>query len=535
VRRVRYALHRVFNLHHHKEITMSQEFAVLSLNEIERSTSNPRRRFDEESLNKLAESIKNQGVLQPIIVRPSSSTDGFELVAGERRWRASMIAGTKTIPAMVRELTDQQVLEIQTIENIQREDVHPLDEALGYKMLMESAGYDVPMIAAKIGMSESYIYQRLKLADLTSAAQKAFFEEKITAGHAIHLARLQPKDQAEALDFCIEPDGETVRSLAFWIERHIHLDLHSAAFKKDDPTLVPAAGTCVACPKRTGFNEDLFPDIKKKDTCTDHVCFHKKMDAFLIQRKAQLIAEGKEVIEISDGYGSSNKKILARDKWSAAGNKKCPSFKIGLVVEGHEIGSVLKICTSARCNVHHRGATPNASSIIGRRLPSSYPNYEIKRKAREIARSRAVNALVLNAGSIDRRENLRLLALAMFYCSDSELEPTCKRRGIEGKKTKRPDPDYESALEKSIETMEDFELQLLLLDLALELIATRHYPPKITKLWQDTLKRHKVDEKRLTAAAEKELKKAAAAAKAAVKAEAKKQKLQTNAKQKKAA
>jgi ParB family chromosome partitioning protein len=463
-----------------------------------------------------------------------------------------MIAGVKTIPAMVRDLTDSQVLEIQTIENIQREDVHPLDEALGYKMLMEQAGYDVVTIAAKVGKHVSYIYQRMKLAELVPAAQKAFFDEKITASHAIHIARLQPQDQAEALRYCTEPHGSTVRQLAEWIERTIHLDLHSAAFKKDDPTLVPEAGSCVQCPKRTGFNEDLFPDIKKKDTCTDHVCFHKKMGTFLDRCRAQLKAEDKEFIEITDGYFSADKKILHRGQWSTAGNKKCKYFKIGLVVEGHEIGSQLKICTSARCTTHHRGVSGSSpSSISGRRMPSSSANYEIKHKARELAYDRAIRRIVdkcVDSGapmvSQSVTEQLRLVAqilLSDLNYFERCAERICKRRGIEGKPIKKHKAsnyhgnvmDYDGALLDAIKEMGSLGLQKLLLDFALDMLSESN-----RKLWEEILKQYKVDEKKLTAAAEKELKKAAADAKAAAKMALKKPikpKLHTSAKQKKAA
>src|SRR2546427_7786846 len=172
----------------------------IGLDKIKPSKANPRRRTDDSALAELAASIKTHGVLQPILVRPAKA-GGYLIVCGERRWRASKTAGKDSIPARIVNLTDVEALEIAVIENVQREDVHELDEALGYKALMkqDAALYTVETLAAKVGRSPSYIYQRLKLAELTPNLQKAFYEGKLTAGHAAEVARLQPPDQEPAL------------------------------------------------------------------------------------------------------------------------------------------------------------------------------------------------------------------------------------------------------------------------------------------------------------------------------------------------
>jgi ParB family chromosome partitioning protein len=129
--------------------------------------------FDKEKLEQLAESIRAVGVQQPAVVRKAAENGKYELVAGERRWRAARLAGLEALPCVVRELDDVAVLKIQTIENLQREDVHPLDEAEGYARLIKLAKYDVETIAHELGKSISYVYQRLKLRDLAPAAPKA--------------------------------------------------------------------------------------------------------------------------------------------------------------------------------------------------------------------------------------------------------------------------------------------------------------------------------------------------------------------------
>jgi len=253
----------------------------LSLDCIQESKGNPRRFFDEAKLLELAENIKVHGVLQAVLVRPlPGRPDGaYELVAGARRFRASKLAGRQTIPATVRELNDAECREIQLIENLQRADIHELDEAFGYRALQDLNPelYTVETIAAKMGKTAKYVYGRLKLVDLIPAVQTAFYEGRLTVAHALEISRLQPRDQERALAECFpghrsvtsilkdrKAEAVSVRELREWIEREIHLDLKNAPFDAGDAKLLPAAGPCTACPKRTGNNPLLFPEIRNK-------------------------------------------------------------------------------------------------------------------------------------------------------------------------------------------------------------------------------------------------------------------------------
>src|SRR5437867_7006475 len=227
----------------------------IGLGQIRPSRANPRRRMDDSALAELAANIKAHGVLQPILVRPVAR-GSYEIVCGQRRWRASKTAGKETIPARIVNLSDAEALELGVIENIQRENVHEFDEALGYKALIKQdpALYTVEILAAKVGRSPKYIYGRLKLAELTPNLQKAFYEGKLTAGHAAEIARLQPKDQERALSECFpghrttaaihkdkDPRLISVRELRDWIQRAIHLSLANAPFDVNDANLVPSA------------------------------------------------------------------------------------------------------------------------------------------------------------------------------------------------------------------------------------------------------------------------------------------------------
>ncbi len=156
---------------------MSQSLQMLPLTALRESDLNPRRHFNEASLAELAENIRQVGVLTPLLVRPIQH--GYEIAGGHRRYRAARRAGLAEAPCIVRDLTDSEFLEIVTLDNLHREDVHPLDEAQGYAILLAHNELEIEDLAAKVGKSVSYIYQRLKLRDLTPEAQRAFLDEYV--------------------------------------------------------------------------------------------------------------------------------------------------------------------------------------------------------------------------------------------------------------------------------------------------------------------------------------------------------------------
>ena len=154
----------------------------LSLSEITPNKFQPRKNFDEESLNDLTNSIRERGVIQPIIVRKSD--DKYEIIAGERRWLAARKAGLHEIPVVVTDADDLKSLEFAIVENVQRHDLNPLEEALGYKRLIDEFTYDQEKVSKFIGKSRSYITNTLRLLNLPSDVLKFVEEKKITAGHA---------------------------------------------------------------------------------------------------------------------------------------------------------------------------------------------------------------------------------------------------------------------------------------------------------------------------------------------------------------
>jgi len=221
------------------------QFRELTLDVIEPSHSNPRRHGNKVEDAELMASIATHGILTPLLVRPMQEAGKYQIAAGHRRFEAARKLSLVTVPVQVREMEDQEFLEILHVENLQREDVHPLDEAAGFKELLDHGGYDVATLSGKIGKSEAYVYQRLKLNDLIKEAQKFFLNDRIGFGHAVILARLDKKQQKEILVnhlFSYEDEPVSVRELSDYVRRFLYLDLGNVPWALDDTELLPEAG-----------------------------------------------------------------------------------------------------------------------------------------------------------------------------------------------------------------------------------------------------------------------------------------------------
>lgn len=166
-----------------------EEYLEIDLDLIEANSEQPRTKFNDEHLEELAQSIKANGVVQPIIVRRKNS--GYEIVAGERRWRASQRAGLKKIPAVVKNITDDKLLELALIENIQRQELNAIEEAKAYKKLVETVGLTQEMIAERVGKNRTFITNYLRILKLPSDIQTLVSDEKLTVGHARTLLSIE--------------------------------------------------------------------------------------------------------------------------------------------------------------------------------------------------------------------------------------------------------------------------------------------------------------------------------------------------------
>jgi ParB/RepB/Spo0J family partition protein len=267
-----------------------QTFQFVPLDQLQESKSNPRRHFDKKGLEELAESIQRQGVLSPLLVRflgfAAAKAGAYEVVCGARRYRAAKLAGVSEVPVRVVELTDDQVLELQVVENLQREGVHPMDEALGYEAL-QKRGYSAAAIAAKVGKSVSYVNARLRFTSLGAVGRDAFLEGKLSPSVALLVARVPHAElQAKAVKEIVgaghgrqAEHAPTVFEVRRLLQAGYMRSLKDCQFPKASATLLPAAGPCTTCPKRTGSQRELFDDVDSPDVCTDPRCFAQKQDA----------------------------------------------------------------------------------------------------------------------------------------------------------------------------------------------------------------------------------------------------------------
>ena len=190
---------------------------LVPITQVHANPDQPRRSFDHVELRELAKSILTKGIIQPLIVRPDPNNEGdFQIVAGERRWRAAQTARLDVVPVVLRDLNDVEVLEIGIIENIQRADLNPVDEANGYHQLMEKFGHTQEKLSEALGKSRSYLANSMRLLNLPSAVQDMMIDGRLTAGHA---RALVPADNALTLAKQVVEKGLSVRQTEALVKR----------------------------------------------------------------------------------------------------------------------------------------------------------------------------------------------------------------------------------------------------------------------------------------------------------------------------
>lgn len=353
--------------------------AVVPLEQIEVTGLNPRTTFDDEKLEALAASIEKDGLLQPILLRELASDNGYELVSGERRYRAVKLLGQGSIRAEVRKMSAEKAAELRLVENAQREDLHPLEEAEAFTRLLDRGTYTVEQVAELVGHSVSYVYQRMRLTSLVEEVREAFLEGRISGGHATVLAKLGPDDQRRALyaihyqprtfgtDNAFERrDGPlSVAGLQKWVRSKIYLDLHEAPFDAEDAELYPKAGPCTTCPKRSGCNPSLFPELDEDAICTDGTCFEEKVSRHVDEVIAELEAGDRPWAKITHRYnppyGESKKAdVVYSSSWLEVEEADaCEFVEVGVFVAGLHRGETKMICREQTCPVHRQGGEKN--------------------------------------------------------------------------------------------------------------------------------------------------------------------------------
>jgi ParB/RepB/Spo0J family partition protein len=254
------------------------QVSYISLSLLDPSPFNYREFFPKPELEELAADIARHGIISNLTVR-AIAAGRFELVVGERRYRAAGMAGLKAVPATIVSLTDQQVIEVQLSENIHRANPHPMQEARAIGQLQKTRA-GIEEIAARIGKSKAFVYSRLKLLSLIEPVQQMFLADKCSTVQAYEIATLSPDSQTEFFEqYCADwkeddfemPDTDhTLRQFKY--------DLSNAPFDIKDKKLLPEAGACTGCPFNSATTSTLFPDQAKNSICNKKECYRSKCE-----------------------------------------------------------------------------------------------------------------------------------------------------------------------------------------------------------------------------------------------------------------
>ena len=256
-----------------KEERTEKSELLIKITDIEPNKEQPRKDFEEDALQELADSIKEVGIIQPIIVQKNG--DYYKIVAGERRWRAAKIAGIKEIPAIVKDYSPQQVMEIALIENIQREDLNPIEEAKAYEGLMKEFSLKQDDVANKVSKSRAAISNSMRLLKLDKRVQQMLIEDKISSGHARALLAVTDKEQQYELATYVFDNNLSVRE----VERKISQlkkgedtskeekkrDPEAAEYKKIEEKLKMSIGSNVTIKRRTASKGKIEIDYSSRE------------------------------------------------------------------------------------------------------------------------------------------------------------------------------------------------------------------------------------------------------------------------------
>lgn len=446
--------------------------AHLPLMFLEPSATNPRAVVIEDAeFENLVESIRTVGILQPVLVRrilPSrQGAVTYEIIAGHRRVAAAAKAGLESVPVMIHELTDTEVLEVQLIENLHRKDISELEEAAGYARLQADYHYSVEDIAAKVGKSRAYVYGRLRLASLPASTKKAIQAGKILPGVAMLIARIPDpdlqekatKDLSQADHFSGEP--YTFRSAARHVLETFMLDLKGAPFPTGDPDLLDDVGACENCPHRTGNQSDLFGEVQSADVCTNPPCFQRKRAAATERIVEAAEKQGLEVLSRKESgalyyYGNLNNTADYIDPshrayqdpksrtWQKLLGKDAPPAVIAIDPDGAAHRLFRRKEAEAVLRAKYDWARPAARS----------PNSDAGKRAREakvqaaVARETMTRLVAaMEQSAVEPGAFWRGVALAAIHRAWSDtLREVCKRRGLTDKRKGRCNPSWQDRL-----------------------------------------------------------------------------------------
>lgn len=423
------------------------------------SQTNPRKSFAEGPMQELAQSIKIYGVKQPGLARPIGK-EKWEIVMGERRWRATTIAGRKTMPFMVQELDDQTTQELQLIENLQREDLDPLEEAQGYAELMRRHKYSVDDLVAvmgKKGKGRSSIFNALGLLKASKPVQEAMRAGKIDVYVANEIRKvpgeaLQSKVLKQVLEGAERWVGNdrlktalSVRATKDLIEANYQLELKTAPFdQKATYALAPGpAGPCAECPHRSGNARDTFPDIKNPDVCTHPECFGFKKAAAIELLKVAARERGQKVL--TENEFRRGDFVNLDDSCYSVQGAGCPKWRA--LVKGQEFtpamvemgdGEIIEALPKDQAKElakrnKHRFDSPSGGggdAAYRKKQLAEQKKKKTYRAAAGVASAEILAKLVLRNGDLDSSLWKLLAREAVHFVSIEQEDFVAKRRGL---------------------------------------------------------------------------------------------------------
>jgi ParB/RepB/Spo0J family partition protein len=471
----------------------TETVVLIPLGQLHKSPFQPRRRDGDKLEADFVASIREKGVRQPIVVRERAvkmGGGGWEIVFGHRRHAGSVAAKRETIPAIVREMTDDEVFEDQLIENIHRNEMHPLDEADAFKRMLDR-GRTAAQIADKIGRPASYVAQRLKLCELGKECRAALDKGDVSLGVAVVIARLPLAVQGEALKSLWH--GIDAKQAKQRIETEYLLRLDQAPFDVTNATLVPRAGACLACPKRTGQQRELFADTARADMCIDRVCYRSKLDALWVIRTTEAKASGQDVLDGAAaakafGYGSGYKR-LDEEEWDA----KTSKHRKVRSLFGKDLPPVTLARDLRTGGIAELVKSADVDKVLKRKPPEKFSGSGMSKAAEAKQRQRAaaidltVTAAVAKVGALKTAQLVRLLTYVLVErtWNDSQMAVS-RRRGLE--KPRKGPSAVEGRLLAYLKTLTKAnDVAGLGVELALRSIAPGKWTPS-KPIWGETLK-----------------------------------------------
>ena len=407
--------------------------AMVPLAAVRASGLNPRLAMDEAALDELAHSIAEDGVREPLLVRPiqDGPTLVYQVADGHRRLRAAERAKRDPIPVRIRTMTDEEFKREVALANLGRENLTPLEEAQAFASLLDGNGggpvCTVAELAALTGKTDTFVYQRLKLRELRPDVAALLADGTLPLAHALLIARVPADRQRAAVlggvyglgsgglreddgtrpirkllptiwggthSSLLRPPG-TLAELRRWIEEEIHLALKTAPFPTADAELVPAAGSCVTCPKRTGFQPALFPELAAgKDECTDRACFAGKTDAHVARTIQEHKARGVKLAKVTAG-DVRGKADAKRGEWNKAAAGAKGAVQVIHVADGKagavDWATIKRVAPKARPAPAAGDASPGKATKAPKQLPPWEDDNKIDEAVRGLIAERATD------------------------------------------------------------------------------------------------------------------------------------------------